>query len=114
MSTIHILSNIVSVVNSIDAGTVDPVVDVGNEFIYWLDISQRHLGNLRYTEFNKLTGVATRSWSVRYSTAHTIQQVMFGMGARRWEFPVPLMKTFPKWEGEDNPDSSIIPGCYCG
>jgi len=113
MSTIHILTNIVAAVNAIDDGSVDPVVDVGNEYIYWLDISQRHLGNLIYTEFNKLTGVATRSFSVRYSTAHTVQQVMFSMGARRWHYPEPLMDMFPKWDGKDTPDSSIIPGCYC-
>jgi hypothetical protein len=111
--SIHIQTNIVVAVNAIDANEVEPVVDVGNEFIYWLDTSNKELGNLRYTEFNKLTGVATRSWSVRYGTASTVQQVMFGRAQRRWKYDQPLMTTFPNYDGHPDSNGSIIPGCYC-
>lgn len=109
---IHINTNITLAINAIDNGT-KPVVDVGNEFIYWLDTSHKQFGNLLYTEFNKLTGVSTRSFSVRYSTAHTVQQVMFGMGMPRQQYDEPLLDMFPDFDGQIIPDSSIIPGCYC-
>ena len=113
MSTIHIQTNITIAINAIDTNELEPIVDVGNEFIYWLDTSHKQFGNLLYTEFNKFTGVGTRSWSVRYSNAFTVQQVMFGLGQRRWEYPDPLMSMFPNFDGHPDSPSGIIPGCYC-
>ena len=113
MSQIHIQTNITVAINAIDAEEVEPIVDVGNEFIYWLDTSHKQFGNLLYTEFNKFTGVGTRSWSVRYTNAATVQVVMFGLAQRRWEYAEPLMDHFPGFDGQQPSDGSIIPGCYC-
>lgn len=110
--SIHIQTNITIAINAIDDGSLHPVVDIGNEFIYWLQTDHKQFGNLRYTEFNKLTGIATRSWSVRYTTAHTVQQVMFGLGQRRWQYDKPLLSQFPDWDGHEDNAGQIIPGCY--
>jgi len=111
--SINIQTNIVRAIIAIDDGSIKPIVDVGNEFIYLLDTSHKQFGNILYTEFNKLTGVSTRSWSVRYSTAHTVQQVMFGLGQIRWQFDKPLLDTLPGFDGNKDNPSAIIPGCYC-
>lgn len=112
MTTLNLSTKITVAINAIDSNEVEPIVDIGNEFIYYCDTSHKQFGNFLYTEFNKLTGVSTRSWSVRYSSAHTVQQVMFDLGQVRWQYPEPLLATFPGFDGLPEIDSSIIPGLY--
>lgn len=76
MSNLSLLTNIRDAMNSIDDGG-SPVVDPNDGKIYVLDTSDRYIGNILYTIFDKETEEALSSWQARYGTYHTVQQVLF-------------------------------------
>ena len=107
---ISLLTNIVRAVNAIDAGEVTPVSETGN-YLYVFNTSNRELGNLIYTKFNKDSLMPIASYQVRYGTALSVGQCIYSPLSRS-KLPYIANQSLP---GEFTlpPDPSIIPCSYC-
>lgn len=70
-------ANVQAVVNAINTNTVIPYGDFGGPNVYWFQTFDNGLGNIVYTIFDRETTLGLASFMVRYSSASTIQQVVF-------------------------------------
>jgi hypothetical protein len=109
-NTISLLTKVPLAVNAIDAGTVSPIVDTSVGPIILLNTSNRELGNLMWTNFDRETFFPISSWTCRYGAAQTLQQVLFE--------PFPSRKELVKILDQYLPDQPwvdclpmIVPGC---
>lgn len=109
-NTIHLETNIITAINAIDNGEVNPIVDTG-KYLYVLNTSNKELGNLIFTVFNPESRMPVASYQARFGTYHRVVQVMFG--------PMPISK-LDKIVDLSLPGEfvlpispQIIPGCYC-
>lgn len=109
--TIHLHSNIITTVNAIDAKEIEPIVDYSS-YLLLLDTSNKELGNLRFTRFLKETLAPIDSYEVRYSTYHTVGQVLMTPIAPRFKFDEPIHSELPGHYPKPPPNGTIIPGCY--
>jgi len=107
---ISLYTRVSNAVNAIDAGTVNPIVDTGAGPIYLLNTSNKELGNLLWTAFDRETFFPISSWTCRYGVAQTIQQVIFE--------PMPMRTELTKIVDQFLPDNPwvdcrpmILPGC---
>lgn len=75
--TIAIDANVQAVINAIDMCRVIPYGDFGGAVVYYFQTSQKCLGNLLYTIFDRKTTLGLATFAVRYGSAATIRQVIF-------------------------------------
>jgi len=76
-NTIALDANVQLVVNAINTNSVIPFGDYGGPNVYYFQTMANGLGNIIYTTFDKTTTLGLASFMVRYSTASTIQQILF-------------------------------------
>lgn len=107
---ISLFTKVPAAVNAIDAGTVLPIVDTGKGPIFLLNTSNKELGNLMWTAFDRETFFPLESFTCRYGAAQTIQMLIFD--------PMPMRKVLPKILDQYLPDNPwvdcrpmILPGC---
>lgn len=97
-------------VDAIDAGTVNPIVDTGTGPIVLLNTSNKELGNIMWTLFDRETFFPLSSWTCRYGAKQTIQEVMLAPMTSRQELTKILDQVLPGSPWVDCLPM-IVPGC---
>lgn len=110
MDNISILIKVPVAVNAIDAGTVNPIVDTSVGPIILLNTSNKELGNLIWTYFDRETFFPLSSWTARYGAAQTLQQVLFEPYPSRMELTKIVDQVLPGSPWVDCLPM-IVPGC---
>lgn len=75
-------ANVQTVINAINTSSVIPYGDYGGPTVFYFQTFDNGLGNLVYTIFDKTTTLGLASFMVRYGTATTIRQILFGQFPR--------------------------------
>jgi hypothetical protein len=82
LNTVALEANVQMVINAINTNSVIPYGDYGGSSVYYFQTSENALGNLVYTVFDRVSNIGLASFMVRFSTASTIRQVLFGQYPR--------------------------------
>jgi len=109
--SIALTSRVNETINAIDSGAVVPVVDPHDGYIYVLNTSNKELGYIIYTKFDRPSKFPLESWTVRYSAKHIVNDVILNTAMIKsqldyiqdFEIPGEIREEF---------DPMIIPSCY--
>jgi hypothetical protein len=105
------LTKVIMAINAIDEGTANPVVDNGCGPIYLLNTSNKELGNLIWTTFDRETFFPITSWQCRFGVAMTIQQILYEPLPMRSELPKIVDQFLPDMPWAEVYAPMILPGC---
>jgi hypothetical protein len=64
------------IVNAINADSIVPFGDFGGPNVYYFQTMNNGLGNIIYTEFDRVTTLGLASYMVRFGAATTIRQII--------------------------------------
>ena len=97
-------------IDNIDNGSVPPVVDPNDGYVYYLDTNLKYLGVLVYTRFNRLDLSPIDTTHVRYSAKHRLVEAFYNpLSKKSFES---IYDTFPGDFVPPSYDPSVIPGKY--
>lgn len=82
LNTVSLEANVQLVINAINTNSVIPYGDYGGSSVYYFQTFDNGLGNLVYTVFDRVSNIGLASFMVRFSTASTIRDVVFGQYPR--------------------------------
>lgn len=82
LNTVALDANVQAVINAINTNSVIPYGDYGGSSVYYFQTSENDLGNIVYTVFDRVTQLGLATFMVRFSTASTIRNVVFGQMPR--------------------------------
>ncbi len=82
LNTIALDANVQLVINAINTNSVIPYGDYGGSSVYYFQTFDNGLGNLVYTVFDRVSSIGLASFMVRFSSASTIREAIFGQFPR--------------------------------
>ena len=109
--SIALTTRVYEAVNAIDTGSIDPVVDPQDGYIYVLNTMNKELGSIIYTKFGRESRFPLESWTVTYGNRHIINDIILNpaMITSRLEVIVDLL--IPG-EIREEFDPMVIPNGY--
>lgn len=103
-------ANVSLVVNAINAEVVIPFGDFGGPNVYYFQTMNNGLGNIIYTEFDRVTTLALASYMIRYGAATTIRQIILEPFPRsQIELQFIILPNIPGGIEQPAPDTNVTP-----